>query len=247
MSSASGRGKPSRSASSVIVDKSVGYHDLKIDGYALTAGAPTASAKLRNFATGGSLGCALFAKTETLGRLAWARGGAGVESVRVHRCAAGGEPRRGPRTRTCCKCQRAVRAHRRRHGEEHPRARRAAPLRRPQGGVPGLPCRSGKPQSGNLHPWPATAVKQTLPSRLLADHAKIILVVLLKQYLDALFGCFVLTCLWNVPRVLCSDSEREEFKPLSLILNVHRAGKIQVRCTNSSSSTKKFSFLTKIR
>lgn len=97
MSSASGRGKPSRSASSVIVDKSVGYHDLKIDGYALTAGAPTASAKLRNFATGGSLGCALFAKTETLGRLAWARGGAGVESVRVHRCAAGGEPRRGPR------------------------------------------------------------------------------------------------------------------------------------------------------
>ncbi|CAL5084912.1 unnamed protein product [Urochloa decumbens] len=41
MVSASGRGKPSSSASSIVADRSVGYHDLKIDGCALTFGAPT--------------------------------------------------------------------------------------------------------------------------------------------------------------------------------------------------------------
>ncbi|TKW35590.1 hypothetical protein SEVIR_2G384200v4 [Setaria viridis] len=41
MASASDRGKPSSSASSIVADKSVGYHDLKIDGCALTVGTPT--------------------------------------------------------------------------------------------------------------------------------------------------------------------------------------------------------------
>ncbi|OEL35745.1 BTB/POZ and MATH domain-containing protein 1, partial [Dichanthelium oligosanthes] len=52
--SASGHGKPSRSASSIVADRSVGYHDLEIDGCALTIGAPTGRViKSCPFAVGG--------------------------------------------------------------------------------------------------------------------------------------------------------------------------------------------------
>jgi speckle-type POZ protein len=54
MAFASGCGKPSGSASSIVADRTVGYHDLKIDGFLLTVGAPTAlPIKSRPFTVGG--------------------------------------------------------------------------------------------------------------------------------------------------------------------------------------------------